>query len=76
VDPREPPGEHRAHAEKHRADRRDLARRALAVELAGDQDPAPGRLRARDELRVDVFEAELGDRRDVGAEDEDRGAGG
>ena len=43
--------------------------------LARDEDPAPGRLRARDELRIEVLEAELRDRRDVGAEDEDRGAG-
>src|SRR2546429_553388 len=76
VDPRERLGEHRAHAEVHRAGRGGLARGALAVELARDDDPAPCRLRASDELRVDVLEGELGDRRDVGAEDEHRGAGG
>ncbi len=76
MDAREALGEHGAHAEQHRRHRRRLARRALTPVLAADQDAAARRLRAADEVGVDVAEGELGDGRHVGPEHQHRGAGG
>ena len=59
--------EHRAYAELEGRQRGVLARRALPVVLAADDEPAPPLVHPLAELRVAMTEGELGDRRDVRA---------
>ena len=67
MDPRERLREHRLHAQLQRRQRRVLARGALAVVVAADDEPAPPLVQPLAELRVAVAERELGDRGNVRA---------
>src|SRR5215207_7655110 len=67
VDARERLRDHRLDAELQRGERGVLARGALAVVVAADDEPAAPLLDPLAELRVAVAERELRDRRDVGA---------
>ena len=67
VDAREALRDHRLDAELERRQRGVLARGALPVVVAADDEAAPPLLQPRAELRVAMAEGELGDRRDVRA---------
>ena len=76
MDAREAFGHDAADAEIHRHKRRVLARRALPVVAAADDDAIPGRLGARREARVADREAKLRQLRDVRAIGQDLRARG
>src|SRR4051812_15858822 len=67
VDARERLGDHRANAELQRRQGGVLARRALAVVVAADDEAAAPLADPLAELGIAVAEGELGDRGDIGA---------